>query len=85
MKNLISIEPVEVWTSDGKRSADKIEVRGINYNGETAMADCHLWDSKAEVEVGQFTGNANQKQCDEWADNDPFYAEIAKNAGLVPI
>jgi hypothetical protein len=83
--NYISIVPVSVWTASGTKSATQFEVRYINYNGTTAVADCHLWTSGPDaVEVGSQLVNATEEQCANWTDDADFYAVLATNAGLTP-
>ncbi len=81
--NTIQIEPVEVWSAGGKKTADTLEVRYVQYNGATCIADYHLWGN--DEEVSQFTTEGTAQQCADWTADVPFYGELAKNAGLVPV
>ena len=88
--NYIAIEPVTVWTSSGTKSATLFEVRYVNFNGVTAVADTHLWaadkDGNPDIEVGASLVNATEEQCANWGtDNVSFYKELAQNAGLTPV
>ena len=88
--NYIAIQPVTVWTSSGTKSATLFEVRYVNFNGVTAVADTHLWaadkDGNPEIEVGSSLVNATEEQCANWGENNvPFYKELAQNAGLTPV
>lgn len=78
----ISIQPVSVWTSTGKKDADQFEVRYVNYANGAAAADCHLW--AGDTEVSAMLVNATAEQCAAWTDDESFYAVLAQDAGLVP-
>ena len=83
--NLIVIEPVSIWTSTGVKTAVGFNVRYVNFNGVTAIADCQLLDA-AGTEVSSQLVNATAQQCANWGeDNVPFYKELAQNAGLTPV
>lgn len=80
--NIIKIDPVSVWTSQGQKTATALEIRHVGYDGKTAVADCHLHGP--EGEISSFTANATELQCQGWADDAPFYGEIARNVDLSP-
>lgn len=80
----IDITPVSVWTPNGVVSANKFEVRYVNYSsGGTAVADCHVWADGVEVSASLVSATA--EQTDAWADDAAFYAVLAENAGLTPV
>ena len=83
----IEIQPVSIWTPTGIQVANTFEVRYVNFNGITAVADCHLWTAaEGGVELQSSLVNATEEQCADWGtDNVPFYRELAENAGLTPI
>jgi len=93
--NTIKIQPVQIWTKSGVKTATAFEIRYINYNGSSAIADCHLWTESsnisgsvvdASVEIYASAVNATQEQCLNWGtDNVPFYNVLAINAGLSPV
>ena len=88
--NSIEIQPVSIWTPSGVQVATSFEVRYSNYNGVTAISDCHLWTAGTEevpaVEVQASLVSATEEQCASWGtDNTPFYRELAVNAGLTPV
>lgn len=88
--NSIAIQPVSIWTPTGVQVATSFETRYVNYNGVTAVADCHLWTAGTEevpaVEVQATLVPATEEQCASWGtDNLPFYRELAVNAGLTPV
>ena len=88
--NSIEIEPVSIWTPTGVQVATTFETRYVNYNGVTAVGDCHLWTAGTEevpaVEVQATLVPATEEQCATWGtDNLPFYRELATNAGLTPV
>jgi len=85
--NTVAIQPVSIWTPTGIQLANTFEVRYVNFNGITAVADCHLWTAEnGGVELQSSLVNATEDQCVTWGtDNQPFYRELAENAGLTPI
>lgn len=85
--NILAIQPVSIWTPSGIQVANTFEVRYVNFNGITAVADCHLWTAETDgVELQSSLVNATEEQCVRWGtDNKPFYRELAENAGLTPI
>ena len=84
--NTIKIQPVQIWTKLGVKTATTFEIRYINYNGVNAVADCHIWTDDTPCEELQSTlVSATQQQCEAWGtDNVPFYNALAMNAGLSP-
>ena len=79
----IDITPVSVWTPNGVLSANKFEVRYVNYSsGGTAVADCHVW--AGDVEVSASLVNVTPEQTEAWTDDAAFCAVLAENAGLTP-
>jgi hypothetical protein len=85
--NTVAIQPVSIWSPTGIQVANTFEVRYVNFNGVTAVADCHLWTAETGgVELQSSLVNATEEQCATWGtDNQPFYCELAENAGLTPI
>jgi hypothetical protein len=79
----IQIQPVQTWTPAGISSADSFEVRYITYVDGSAVADCHLWAGAREVSSQLITATPEQVQ--QWTDDLPFYADLARNAGLTPV
>lgn len=80
----IDITPVSVWTASGVVSANKFEVRYVNYKPDgTAVADCHLF--AGSTEVGAKLVDVTKAQTDAWDGDAAFFGEIAKNAGLSPV
>lgn len=79
----IPIQPVQTWTPAGISSADLFEVRYITYVDGSAVADCHLWGGNKEISSQLIT--ATPEQVAQWVDDLPFYAALARNAGLNPI
>jgi hypothetical protein len=85
--NSIEIEPVSIWTPTGVQVANTFEVRFVNYNGTTAVGDCHLWTAPAHgIQVQATLVPVTEEQCATWGtDNEPFYRQLAINAGLTPV
>ena len=80
----IDITPVSVWTASGVVSANKFEVRYVNYKPDgTAQADCHLFANG--VEVGSRLVSVTKAQTDAWESDEAFFGVIAENAGLSPV
>lgn len=83
--NLIVISPVTLWTPTGAKTAVGFNVRYVNFNGVTAVADCQLLDADGAEASSQLV-NASAEQCANWGeDNVPFYRVLAQNAGLTPV
>jgi hypothetical protein len=82
--NIIAIQPVNVWTPTGTKTATKFMVRYVNYQNGPAVADCVLLDAN-DVEVSAQLVNATEAQTTEWAADTDFYAALAENAGLTPV
>ena len=82
--NIVSIEPVSVWTPTGTKTATIFSVRYVNYQNGPAVADCVLLDA-AGAEVSAQLVNATAAQTAAWTTDEAFYKVLAQNAGLSPL
>lgn len=82
--NIVSIEPVSVWTPTGTKTATIFSVRYVTYQNGPAVADTVLLDDTG-AEVASQLVNATEAQTSAWTSDEAFYAVLAQNAGLTPL
>lgn len=83
-ENIVTIQPVIVWTPTGTKTATKFTVRYVNYQNGPAVADCTLNETDG-TEVSSQLVNATEAQTDAWTTDEAFYKVLAQNAGLTPL
>ena len=84
MNTIINVQPVNVWTPTGTKTATQFGVRYVNYQNGPAIADTVLLDA-AGAEVATQLVNATEAQTAAWTDDEAFYEVLAQNAGLTPL
>ncbi len=84
MNTIINVQPVNVWTPTGTKTATQFGVRYVNYQNGPAIADTVLLDA-AGAEVATQLVNATEAQTSAWSDDEAFYEVLAQNAGLTPV